>query len=350
MTDVTTIWLPSSAPEGTLRASGQNLVDSGQIFLENPQPMAVFGADAICLQINRKMADLGERRVEDHIGKRLNDIMPDQSSSAFETVLQTGQAVLGCQIAGARHVAPEDRRDFLADWFPVRNGNEIVAVGVNLRDVTKQTQVQAQQVQKMRELQHRLKNMPSNVLALVSRARREWDADTVVLDALAARIRALTDTHKLLTIQRCHAVDIRSLIEPELTDIFGSDSVHLSGPDLMLNARAAVALGMAVHELATNAAKYGAFSQGHGKVSLTWTRVAVDEAEHMVFRWIESGGPKIEGVTTAGFGSQLLASTISGSLGGRLERDWRREGLTVEIAIPLAELRAQNEDLGVAGF
>jgi two-component system CheB/CheR fusion protein len=197
----------------------------------------------------------------------------------------------------------------------------------------------------MKELQHRVKNMLSNVLALVNRARREATTDVEVFETLAKRIEALANTHKLLTTANWGAARIRDILEPELTAVYGADRVRLRGPDLALNARATLSVGMAIHELATNAAKYGAFSNSGGTVSLSWSRVDEGEGEIVRMVWQEQGGPEVEAQGAQGFGSQLIASTIEGGLEGRVEMDWRREGLRCTIEFDYALARENIMDV-----
>ncbi|MBT8412747.1 MAG: PAS domain-containing protein [Boseongicola sp.] len=341
MTDITALCQAVIAAEAERRVSQRSLAEIEQLYFVCPQAMALLSTDTTYLRVNRQMAEINGCDVDAHFGQRMRDIVPDlgeQIDAAFETVLEGGEPIIGLKIEGITTARADDRRLFSTDWYPVRIDNEIVAVGVNFRDITDQTEMQAELRRMMLELQHRVKNMLSNVLALVSRARRDAAADVSVLDTLSARIRALSQTHKLLTKENWRAADIYALIEPELTHVYGAERVNLAGPNILLNARAAVALGMAFHELATNAVKYGAFSQGGGKVSLSWVRIDDGTEERVVFNWVEIGGPKIATTAGAGFGSQLIASTITGSLHGAVETDWRPDGLSVEITVPYEAL------------
>lgn len=348
MTDITELRRAVSAAEAERRVSQRSLAEIEQLYFVSPQAMALMSPDTTYLRVNRQMAEINGRDAAAHFGEKMKEIVPDlgeQIDAAFETVLNECEPIVGLQMEGETAAHAGDRRLFSTDWYPVCIDNEIVAVGVNFRDITEQTEMQAELRRMMQELQHRVKNMLSNVLALVSRARREAGADVSVLDTLAARIRALSQTHKLLTKENWRAADIYALIEPELTHVYGVERVNLAGPRIELNARAAVALGMAIHELATNAVKYGAFSQGGGRVSLNWMRIDDGTAERVVFRWIESGGPAVPPGSGSGFGSQLIASTITGSLHGSVETDWRPDGLVVEMTVPFETLGKTKEEV-----
>ncbi len=348
MTDITQLSRAVSVADRERQASQRQLAEIEQLYFVSPQAMALLAPDTTYLRINRQMAEINGMSVEDHIGQRMRDVVPDlneQINGAFDVVLETGEPVLSRRIEGATAARPDERRLFLTDWYPVKNGEDIVAVGVNFRDITEQTEMSAELRRVMLELQHRVKNMLSNVLALVGRARRDANEDRIVLDTLASRIKALAHTHKILTQENWRAAEIHALIAPELTEVYGPERVTLHGPTLKMNARAAVALGMAVHELATNAAKYGAFSQDSGRVDFRWFRLDDGEQDRVVFRWEESGGPVIEQKPGRGFGSQLIASTITGSLHGAVSMDWKAEGLCVELSVPFEELRKLEEDV-----
>jgi two-component system CheB/CheR fusion protein len=263
-------------------------------------------------------------------------------------VLRSGEPVLGKQVTGRTAAHPEDERVWEVDWYPVHEtGGQIRAVGVNVRDVTDQTDMSRELQRVMKELQHRVKNMLSNVLALVNRARREATTDVTVFETLARRIEALANTHKLLTTANWGAASIRAILEPELTDVYGADRVRLRGPDLLLNARATLALGMAIHELATNAAKYGAFSNSAGHVSLTWSRIDEGDGERVRMVWRERGGPRVVEAGGEGFGSQLIASTVEGGLDGEVAMDWAEEGLTCSLEFDYQLARAPERDLPI---
>ncbi len=348
MTDVTALKNALYSAEQERVASQRRLDEIEQLYYVSPQAMALLSTDGTYLRINQRMAEINGLTADDHVGRRMQDVVPDlgvQVESAFGVVMETGAPVLSRQIEGKTPASGDEGRLFLTDWYPVKNGNQTFAIGVNFRDITEQTEMSAELKRIMQELQHRVKNMLANVLALVSRARRDAGEDVAVLDALSARINALAHTHKVLTQENWRAADIHALIEPETREIYGQDRVVLKGPSLQVNARAALAIGMAIHELATNAAKYGAFSSDSGKVSLTWMRLDDGTEDRIVFRWSEEGGPKISEKERTGFGSQLITSTITGSLHGTVDFNWRESGLLVEFSVPMEEISVVKDDV-----
>ena len=348
MTDVTVLKSALATAEEERLSSQRRLAEIEQLYFVTPQAMALLAPDGTYLRTNQRMAEINGIPASEHVGQRMSDVVPDLSAEVadtFKIVLETGTPVLSRRIEGRTPAYGDERRLFLTDWYPVRNDDQTVAVGVNFRDITEQTEMSAELRRVMQELQHRVKNMLANVLALVSRARRDATADEAVMDTLAARINALAHTHKVLTEENWRAADIHALIEPETLAIYGPDRVTLQGPSMQINARAALAIGMAVHELATNAAKYGAFSVSNGRVGLRWTRMDDGAEDRVVFRWIEEGGPPVHVSDKSGFGSQLIASTITGSLHGDVKFDWQEEGLRVEFSVPFEELSMVKDDV-----
>jgi two-component system CheB/CheR fusion protein len=341
LTDVTELRAGAREIEHQRAQAQKNLAEIEELYRVSPQAMALIDRDMRFLRVNRRMAEIDGVEIDDHFGRTVADVMPrlgDQMMPPVHEVFERGEPVLDRRISGHTEAHPEQERVWEVDWYPIMEHGAVRAVGVNVRDVTHQADMSRELQRVMKELQHRVKNMLSNVLALVNRARREATTDVEVFETLAKRIEALANTHKLLTTANWGAARIRDILEPELSAVYGADRVRLRGPDLLLNARATLSVGMAIHELATNAAKYGAFSNAGGTVALSWSRLDEGDGEVVRMVWEESGGPEVAGQGRQGFGSQLIASTIEGGLEGRVEMDWRREGLrcTIEFDYDLA--------------
>lgn len=221
--------------------------------------------------------------------------------------------------------------------MPFYTGSELTAVSVTVRDVTDQVQISENLREIMGELEHRVKNMLSNVTALVNRGAREATADKAVFATLTKRIQGLANTHALLTSEAWSSALIRDIVLPETAQIYGEDRVTLSGPNVRVTSEATLAIGMAIHELATNAAKYGAFSVDDGHVDLSWSRVNDATGDRLILRWSESGGPEVTPPERKGFGSQLIRSTIEGNLSGKVEMSWEPSGLRVVLGMGFEE-------------
>ena len=185
-----------------------------------------------------------------------------------------------------------------------------------------------------RELNHRVKNTLANVLSIVALTRRRATDLDDFTEGLQGRIRALSATHDLLTQSEWGTTPIRAVIDAELapykTDQGGGLKMH--GPRVDLAPNDALSLGLAVHELATNAAKYGALSQSGGQVSIMWKMLAPGLAR---IEWIESGGPPVAQQRGRGFGTDLIEKIVAHELRNPVELTFAPEGVRCNLTIPV---------------
>jgi two-component sensor histidine kinase len=149
------------------------------------------------------------------------------------------------------------------------------------------------------------------------------------------RINALAKVHALFVQSRWTGAELRSLVTQELLPYRGQSEarVRIDGPSIMLEPNTAQTIAISLHELATNAAKYGALSAADGHVEIAWSPTADGR---LSLRWIESGGPAVTPPTHRGFGTRIMENIIAGQLRGEVRFDWRDQGLSCEIALPLA--------------
>ena len=187
-----------------------------------------------------------------------------------------------------------------------------------------------------RELNHRVKNTLANVLSIVSLTRRRAASLDEFAEGLDGRIRALSATHDLLTQSEWGTTPIRSVVEVELAP-YSRDADHtleLSGPPTELAPNDALSLGLALHELATNAAKYGSLSVSGGRVSVIWSQVSDVLAK---IEWVESGGPEVSKPERRGFGTDLIEKIVAHELRHPVELDFHREGVRCTLLVPIRE-------------
>jgi two-component sensor histidine kinase len=185
-----------------------------------------------------------------------------------------------------------------------------------------------------RELNHRVKNTLANVLSIIALTRRRADNLDDFASSLDGRIRALSATHDLLTMSDWGSTPIRAVIEAELRP-YAMDKdriVSIGGPDVELAPNDTLSLGLAVHELATNAAKYGALSQPGGNVSVQWEKVA-DELVRVT--WQERGGPPVAAKRGRGFGTDLIERVVASELRQPVQLDFAEDGVRCELLIPV---------------
>jgi two-component sensor histidine kinase len=187
-------------------------------------------------------------------------------------------------------------------------------------------QARQNQLLMIHELNHRVKNTLAIVQSLARSSLSESGPDG--LEKFNERIFALSRAHNLLTRQGWEGADLRELVSEALESHAGR--VTLNGPDTPLTPNSAVALAMVFHELAGNAAKYGALSVKTGRVTVNWRRLPSDG---LVLTWRETGGPPVAPPTRQGFGSRLITASLRGDLAGSARIDYAREGLTCELTI-----------------
>ena len=250
-------------------------------------------------------------------------IMPSDRQSWHKALeaAQTGEGYLELDVR-IRSSTDEVR------WIEVRSqtrfdvhSNPLAMAGVVL-DITDRKHAEAQRDLLTRELSHRVKNTLSNVQSIVGQTLREAQADPGLVSTIADRLQALASAHDVLTQQGWSSADIGEVISAALAPFNASARrIAYGGPKVQLSARAATAPALAVHELSTNAVKYGALSNHTGRVTLNW------EAEdgELQLIWTEIGGPRISPPTRKGFGTRLIDTALAGSTYGSAQRH-RRHG------------------------
>ena len=179
-------------------------------------------------------------------------------------------------------------------------------------------------------LGHEAEHRTNNLLATVQAAVRLTRADSLAdyKNAIEGRIQALANSHSLFAQSRWTGAELRNLVQQELSP-YGQTRVEIDGRDLSLEPTIAQMVALCVHELATNAAKYGALSVADGRVRLEWSRA---KDGRVTLRWSEKGGPAVKPPTRRGFGTKMLENFMQ--MKGKIQLDWRPEGLRCEITLP----------------
>jgi two-component sensor histidine kinase len=202
-----------------------------------------------------------------------------------------------------------------------------------------------------RELNHRVKNTLANVLSILSLTRRRASGLDDFADSLEGRIRALSATHDLLTVTDWGTTPIRAVIEAELQHfrVALGDAILLDGPELELAPNDALSFGLAVHELATNAAKYGALSVPGGKVTIRWSRGedAAAETSWAEVEWQETGGPPVASQRRRGFGTELIEKVVAHELRQPVTLDFAPTGVRCVLCVPVrrpADFRIREKE------
>ena len=206
-------------------------------------------------------------------------------------------------------------------------------VGIN-SDITDRKVAEEQNRFIMRELDHRVKNILSIILSIAKITGTNAPDFPSFIAAFNKRLHAMARTHSLLAEARWHGTELETLVWDELGHSTGSDTIAIEGPPVSLTPGAAQNLSMALHELATNALKYGALSVPTGKLKVVWEWNTDDGPTRLDLHWTESGGPKVEKPATRGFGSTVIERILSARLGAKVDIDFAASGLRVKCAIP----------------
>lgn len=188
-----------------------------------------------------------------------------------------------------------------------------------------------------RELNHRVKNTLANVLSIVALTRRRSVDIDDFAESLTGRIRALSATHDLLSHSDWTDAPVADIVRSELAPYMSVDDKHveLSGPVINLAPNDAMSLGLAIHELATNAAKYGALSTAEGKVFIEWRLVSPEVAE---LHWREAGGPPVQPPAKRGFGRDLLEKIVAHELQSKVDLRFDAAGVECTLRVPVRKL------------
>jgi PAS domain S-box-containing protein len=209
-------------------------------------------------------------------------------------------------------------------------GRVVRISGVTI-DVTDRKETEARQVLLAREVDHRARNAIAVIQSII-RLTRAKSVDEYV-HAVEGRIRALARAHTLLSDSRWRGAHLGTLAAEELAPYRSGDKIEIKGPDISLLPGTAQGIALALHELATNAAKHGALSSMKGRVSLTWQI----QCDTLTLHWKEDGGPKIKGPSERSFGLKVIRASIEQQLGGKTKFDWDSNGLRCDLSIPFTE-------------
>lgn len=192
-----------------------------------------------------------------------------------------------------------------------------------------------------RELNHRVKNTLANVLSIAALTRRRATDIDDFTESLTARIRALSATHDLLSQTDWSNAAIGDIVRSELAPYMEGDESHvqMSGPDIKLAPNDAMSLGLAIHELATNAAKYGALSTVNGRIHIHWKLLSPDHAE---LSWREEGGPPVSEPAKRGFGRDLIEKIVAHELKSEVNLRFNPSGVECALKVPVRAAREFN--------
>lgn len=269
------------------------------------------------------------------VGRYWDELWPPESTELIRGAMERANSGETSRFEAFCPTAAGTPKWWEVSVAPIRSDdgrvNRIVSVS---RDITERRESDERLRLLNAELHHRVKNNMAMVQAIARSSLRSAASTESFEQSFTARLGALAKTYTLLQADSDSA-SVGELVRTEL-EPFGRAAhlISLEGPDVPLPAAAAVSFGMIVHELATNAAKYGSLSRTDGALTVTWQVAGEDSRSLLALVWTETGGPEVGTPLATGFGSKLIQRLVA-QLRGKLERSWTSTGLIVKLTVPL---------------
>jgi len=295
--------------------------------------------DGIIMTWNRGAERLFGYTAREAVGQPVMMLIPpdrkDEEASILERI-RRGQSIASFDTVRCRKDGTPV--DVSLTLSPVRDGRgRIVGASEVARDIGERKRNEKQRDLLMGELDHRVKNALATVQSIVRQSSRNAASLDDFLQSFEGRLLSMAQTHNLLNTERWRNVSLRRIVTAELSP-YGSGEggrIAIAGEDVGLDSKQVLIVGLALHELATNAAKYGALSVPTGRVEVSWNVRAAGDGPVLRFQWVESGGPAVEAPSRRGFGSQLIERGLRHELQADVDLDFRREGVRFSMQVPL---------------
>jgi len=283
------------------------------------------------------------------IGQPIIRIIPPELHGEEETILaQLRQGERIDHFETVRLTKDGRRIDIALTVSPVRDrSGRIVGASKVARDVRERKRAEELQRLLIGELNHRVKNTLATVQSIANQTVRRAKSPAEFAASFSGRIQALARTHELLTQNAWRGADILPLLRDQL--LLGgaeNDRISLAGPSVTLDAQAALHLALILHELGTNARKYGSLSAPSGRLSVNWT-VRTSRGRDLLLQWQESGGPAVKAPSARGFGTTLIEKSLAAH-GGEATIHYRADGVVCDIRLPLAESGLSHDPAALA--
>ncbi len=317
-----------------------------EMFMQAPGFVAILSGPAHRFQMHNDAYGqlIGHR---DIAGRSVREALPELDGQGFfdllDSVFATGEPYEGRESPARLQRTPDGPLETVYLNFiyqPIRDGSGVVVgIFVQGHDVTANVLAAQRQKLMIDELNHRVKNTLATVQSIAIQTARSNTDPAGFAETFQSRIMSLSHTHNLLTQSHWEGADLRAILQHE-TEAYGPTRVSLIGPPVSLEPSVVLSLGMIFHELATNAAKYGALHTPEGRVLVDWA-LADQRDRKLRLTWRETGGPKVAIPDRRGFGSRLIERNIRHDLAGEINLVYAPHGLIAELTIPLDRTAAK---------
>jgi PAS domain S-box-containing protein len=289
--------------------------------------------------LNLSAARLFGYNPEEIIGRNVKLLMPEPYHSEHDrylsNYLSTGQAKvigLGREVMGRRKDGSIFPLELAVSEMRVAESRMFTGV---VRDITERKQAEDRNRILVAELDHRVKNILALVAAVATSTRKGSRSIDDFLQSLDGRIQSMAAAHTLLSKSSWQGVGLGALVQNQLAPYVTGDNISINGSNIMLGSAETQAIARVLHELATNAAKYGALSIPSGHVSVSWNCTANGYVETLIFVWRELGGPPVSSKVQSNYGTNLIRNLIPHELGGAVDLVFATEGVNCRIEIPI---------------
>jgi len=329
--------------EEALRESEERLTHQLRLVELSRVPMFVWDFENGIVEWNRGSEELYGYRKEFALGRKKEELLKTRlAEGSFEEVRQK-LAVSGTW-SGELHHTTKDGRELTVESqieLVTRGGRRLVLEST--RDVSESKVWEARQRLLLGELTHRVKNTLTVVQSIAHQTQRSTGSSKDFIQRLDGRLQALANSHRLLVQSNWQGADLMALARSQLQAYISNDNarVRVSGEQVNLPSQLATPFGLVLHELATNAAKYGALSAPGGYVVLSW-RLLHESPLRVHVTWRECEGPAVTAPQRKGFGSDLISGSLAGAI---VKHEFLTQGVTCTIDLPLQdEVHHQGED------
>lgn len=311
------------------------------VYANAPVGLAYYDRQLRFRAINEALADINGYPAEEHLGKTPREV--DKDLGAFiepllNRVIETGKAEKDLELHEPAGTRGPDEHWWLVSYDPARDfSGAIVGINAAVQDITDIKTAEAHRELLLGELNHRVKNSLAIIQAMASHTLRNSSSLEVFKETFIGRLHAIASAHEILTSSQWRLAGLAELIAKQVGPYAAIDGqrVRLDGPSVILSPTSAHALGLILHELATNASKYGALSTEAGHIEISWNVIHEPGRDRVKMEWVERGGPSVSPPRHKGFGSRLIETSLSHSLGGSADLRYGACGFSATLNVPI---------------